>query len=622
MNRLHTLGKTILAGFGAIALALSSIPTSAQEPQYYSQAELDQMLAPIALYPDTVLSHVLIAATYPLEVVQAARWSRDTGYSREYAVDAASRMDWAPSVATLVAFPELLDRMDRDLDWTQRLGDAFLMQEADVLDTIQYLRDEAYAHGHLRTNEHVRVVRETRYIYIEPARSRVVYVPYYDPRIVYGSWRWASHPPTYWHRPAGFRVSIGFHWGSGYRVQPRFYSSSFHWSQRQVVVVNNHYYGHRGHGKSHGSRYDFHSGRDVARHADASRWSHNPQHRRGVDYRPGTDERHLARSTSTSSRQSTGNTRDTRRASLQERGSSASGSSSPTPRSAAPADTRRAAAASTSRQRIESGSSDSRRTSSLAGRGDSRSDHPGNSRSASPGASRSTSRSDRLSDSLGDSLGNRLGNRLGNSRTRSDGRSTDRREAVSSRSSTRSASATTSRESSTRREAARTSSATRPSTRRDAAPASRAAAGSRASSTRSSSRPSSRSSSRPSSRSSTLPAGRSAAAATADRSESRSARSTPAPARAAPSTSSRRAAVQGRQAATRAAPPARSRSTAPRARATSSDGDSRTAAPRSKPSRSEGTGRAGGATRSTNRSPARQGRATTPRSERSRNRDR
>lgn len=282
---MNTLKTMIFSGFLALGLAVSGT-VSADDRHGFSQAELDQMLAPVALYPDTVLSHVLIAATYPLEVVQAARWSRNNpGLKGEQAVAAVERKDWDPSVKALVAFPKLLRRMDDDLEWTQRLGDAFLMQEDQVVDTIQYLRSDAYAGGHLRSNEHVQVIREKKYIYIEPASPRVVYVPYYDPRVVYVNWRWSSYPPVYWRHPPKYRTSVSFYWGSGYRIAPKFYFSSFHWSRRQVVSVHHHHHHHY-----HPPRRHFRSAREVARFEHARHWKHNPRHRRGVSYRKGISE--------------------------------------------------------------------------------------------------------------------------------------------------------------------------------------------------------------------------------------------------------------------------------------------------------------------------------------------
>lgn len=301
MNTANTVIGRLLGALFALGLAFSAGQAASEEPAGFSQPELDQMLAPIALYPDTVLSHVLIAATYPLEVVQAARWSRaNPGLAGEYAVEAVEHMPWDPSVMALVAFPELLARMDADLVWTQRLGDAFLVQEYQVLDTIQYLRDEAYAAGHLRSNEYVRVVREPTYIYIEPAVTRVVYVPYYDPRVVYGSWRYSSYPPVFWDRPHGYRSGFSFYWSSGYHVQPAFFFSSFHWSSRRVVVHDHYRYGHRDRGKYAYAGHKFSSGRDVAHYKNSRPWKHNPEHRRGVAYRRGIDERHAIKASNRS----------------------------------------------------------------------------------------------------------------------------------------------------------------------------------------------------------------------------------------------------------------------------------------------------------------------------------
>lgn len=280
----------VLATVLALALTVDA-PARTSDEVLFSQAELDQMLAPIALYPDTVLSHVLIAATYPLEVIQAARWSRaNPGLSGQDAVEAVDTMNWDPSVMALVAFPELLYRLDEDIEWTHRLGDAFLLQEELVVGTIQTLRSRAHSHGQLQSNEHVRVVREKEYIYIEPARTRVVHLPYYDPYVVYGGWLWSNYPPIRWHHPIRAFRGVSFFWGPAYRIAPTFYFSSFHWSRRQVVVVNHHHHHH--YRASGHSSWRFHSGRDVAHYKDAHRWQHKPQHRRGVSYRHQIDERH------------------------------------------------------------------------------------------------------------------------------------------------------------------------------------------------------------------------------------------------------------------------------------------------------------------------------------------
>lgn len=273
--------RILLAFYSLILPFLTAPLLSAAETKTYrttpefQRAELDQMLAPIALYPDTVLSHVLIAATYPLEVVQADRWARaNTNYSGQSAVNAVENQDWDPSVKALVAFPEILKQMSDDLDWTQRLGDAFLVDENEVMAVIQDLRQKAYASGSLKKMEYVRVQHDDRVIVIEPAVERVVYIPYYDTRAVYGRWWWPEHPPVYWQHPRNHLYIGGVYWGPRVSLGSSFFFSSFHWHRRQLVVID---HGHRHPG--------FHSGRNIAHYQGARHWRHNPHHRRGVDYR-------------------------------------------------------------------------------------------------------------------------------------------------------------------------------------------------------------------------------------------------------------------------------------------------------------------------------------------------
>lgn len=241
MNALKTLSLSML-------LALPLAAGAATRPATpFTDAEIDQMLAPIALYPDSVLSHVLIAATVPEDVDAAAEWlDRHPKLKGQAAVDAAERMPWDPSVKALLAFPDVIDRMHEDPDWTEDLGLAFLEQEGTVMDRVQVLRDRAYDNGTLDEVEHVKVVREREYIYIEPAVRGVFYVPYYDPWYVYGRWWWASYPPHCWSWWAGYpaRYYYGhtFFWGVSYRLGPTWYAGSFNWPHRHVVVTRPHRY--------------------------------------------------------------------------------------------------------------------------------------------------------------------------------------------------------------------------------------------------------------------------------------------------------------------------------------------------------------------------------------------
>ena len=183
----------------------------------FTQQELDQMLAPLALYPDSLLSQILMASTYPLEIVEAARWvkARPT-VEGDQAVKATDQYNWEPSVKSLVAFPNVLAIMDEKLDWTERLGDAFLSQESEVMETVQNLRQRASANGTLQSTDQVRINQEGQNISITSPDPQVVYVPYYDPTVIYGSWWWPASPPVFWRPwpgyfvgPPGHRVCVG-----------------------------------------------------------------------------------------------------------------------------------------------------------------------------------------------------------------------------------------------------------------------------------------------------------------------------------------------------------------------------------------------------------------------------
>lgn len=237
---------TMLRKFAAALLAaLMFAPALAPAQDRFSQPELDRLLAPVALYPDPLLSQVLMAATYPADLVEAARWSRaNPQFSGDDAVRAADGFDWDPSVKSLLAFPQLLQRMDQDLHWTRSLGEAFLAQEPHVMDTVQQLRRRAHAAGHLRSDERILVQAQGQTIAISPFRSLLLYVPYYDPYVVYGPWWWPAYQPVYWtpwpgyvraHRP-GF--SMAFWWGTPVRLSQGFFFGSLDWHYRQVRVVH------------------------------------------------------------------------------------------------------------------------------------------------------------------------------------------------------------------------------------------------------------------------------------------------------------------------------------------------------------------------------------------------
>ena len=172
----------------------------------FSQGELDQLVAPIALYPDALLAQALMASTYPLDVVSAERWIKaNPGLKDKALEDALQNQPWDPSVKSLCVFPQVLTMMSEKLDWTQKLGDAFLAQQADVMNTAQSLRQKAVAQGSLQDSEQQKVIttqeNSTTVIKIEPTKPEVVYVPTYNPTVVYGAWPYPAYPPYYYYPP-------------------------------------------------------------------------------------------------------------------------------------------------------------------------------------------------------------------------------------------------------------------------------------------------------------------------------------------------------------------------------------------------------------------------------------
>lgn len=295
MNRLYRW-KWLVLSAALVALPFTAptqaagVSVSQGSSASLSQAELEQMLAPIALYPDSLLSHILIASTYPLEVVQAQRWLEDhPKLSTDQVISRTEDKDWDPSVKALMAFPNVLQKMSEDLDWTQRLGEAFLADEAQVMDGIQSLRQQADKANSLASMENMAVTRANNQIIIEPVRREVVYVPYYDPRVVYGTWRWGvAYPPVYWEFGGyvgyPYRPSHSyFYWSPGIHISFNYFFSSFHWHRHKVVVIDHH---HSHHYRPR-ERYSVSHG--------AQPWKHKPEHRRGVVYHnPVVKERYYA----------------------------------------------------------------------------------------------------------------------------------------------------------------------------------------------------------------------------------------------------------------------------------------------------------------------------------------
>jgi uncharacterized protein DUF3300 len=218
---------------------LGAMPQNAGEqvqPKNFTKEELDQILAPIALYPDALLSQILMASTYPVQVVDADRWVRQNPNLTGAQLDEALQdKNWDVSVKSLCHFPRVLSAMSQNLDETTSLGNAFLAQQQDVMDTIQELRAKAQAQGNCVTTPQQRVVVEQGNIEIVPVNPEVIYVPTYNPVVVYGPWWYPAYPPYVWY--PGVAVGVGISFGIGLFVGVAVASwSSFDWGHHYVNV--------------------------------------------------------------------------------------------------------------------------------------------------------------------------------------------------------------------------------------------------------------------------------------------------------------------------------------------------------------------------------------------------
>jgi hypothetical protein len=282
------------AGVLALLLLMGVMVRSAQaatnDKPAFRQEELEQMLAPIALYPDNLLSQILMASTYPLEVVQADRWVKENkGLKGSALTKALEAKNWDASVKSLVNFSSVLAMMSSNLEVTVKIGDAFIGQQKDVMGTIQKLRRMAAASGNLKTTPQQTIVvqkeADTQVIIIQPANPNEYYIPTYSPAVIYGTWPYPAYPPVAYYPPgyvpgralaftAG--VAIGAAWGYAW--------GHSNWSHGNVDVNVNR--NANINANINRSRYsaEFQNRNAAFRNGQGS-FQHNPEHRQGVAYR-------------------------------------------------------------------------------------------------------------------------------------------------------------------------------------------------------------------------------------------------------------------------------------------------------------------------------------------------
>ena len=263
--------------FLVIALFVVPFPALAagDKKTTFSQAELDQMMAPVALYPDSLLSQILMASTYPDQVSEAVEWSKKNPKQQgDAAVKAVKDKAWDPSVASLVAFPQVLAMMGNKPDWVKKMGDAFLAEPKNVMDTVQKLRKKAKNAGNLKSTEQEKVTTEGQTIIIQPASPQVVYVPVYNPTVVYGTWWWPAYPPYYFPPPPGYSFAAGMAAGIGFGVGIAVTNclwGGFNWHSYNVNINVNHY-----------NNINVNHRLNVNKNTVS--WKHNAVNRQGVPY--------------------------------------------------------------------------------------------------------------------------------------------------------------------------------------------------------------------------------------------------------------------------------------------------------------------------------------------------
>jgi hypothetical protein len=269
--------------FWSLVVLLSwSVPALSQDTaqngnQTFSEDKLEQLVAPIALYTDGLVAQILMAATYPLQVVEADRWvKKNPNLQGDALQKAVAKEQWDPSVQSLVFFPDVLDRMSNNLEWTQDLGDAVLADQKTVMEAVQRMRHYAYEAGNLKTNDQQKVVVENNIIEIVPA-TQVVYVPAYNPTVVYSTywgppvWYYPFYtaPPAYWY-PPGYVASNVISFGVGVAVGAALWGGC-NWHGHNLY----HYHGN----------VDINVNRVNINNTSIQTWTHNAQNRGGVRYR-------------------------------------------------------------------------------------------------------------------------------------------------------------------------------------------------------------------------------------------------------------------------------------------------------------------------------------------------
>jgi len=284
LRSLVALACTLVLVPGDLSLlaAPMPIPQATEAAAKIPADQLDSLVAPIALYPDPMLSQTLVASTYPLEIIQLQQWlAKNKDLKDKALADAVKKQDWDPSIQAMAALPEVVKQMAENIKWTTDLGNAFLAQQGDVMDAVQRMRKKANDSGNLKSTEQqkveTKVIESKQVIVIEQASPQVVYVPSYNPTVVYGAPAYpyppiAYPPPGYY--AAGMAISFGVGmamgaaWGGGWG-----YNNNWNGGNNNININRNNTY------VNNSNRQNVQGG-----NRGGNTWQHNPQHRGGAPY--------------------------------------------------------------------------------------------------------------------------------------------------------------------------------------------------------------------------------------------------------------------------------------------------------------------------------------------------
>jgi hypothetical protein len=279
----------------AVLLAVPPLPRAQQpsaDARPFKPEELEQIVAPIALYPDPLVAQIFMAATYPLEIIQAARFVKANPNLKDAALnEELKKQNWDDSVKALVRFPQVLEMMDSQLEWMQKLGDAVLAQQKETMAAIQRLRAKAQGTGNLKSTEQQQVIveqaeppQQQTIIRIEPANPETIYVPTYNPTVVYGGWPYPAYPPYYYYPPY-YPVGYAALWfGAGMLVGGAIWGG-INWGGGNMDIHVEHH-NNFSRNVNRGDRVNaLSSDRGSGARGDRASWRHNPEHRKGAGYR-------------------------------------------------------------------------------------------------------------------------------------------------------------------------------------------------------------------------------------------------------------------------------------------------------------------------------------------------